>query len=266
MTVHPHLKSALLSLDDRLQPVLPLKAPVYTKDENVLDGAGIYTAEDWSRTRKRGAAQFGIDGHQYDSDAQYLRYIETAEPAKIASVASLMEAFDFGRFGRVFELGCGDMIQALHVTKRFPDLTYVATDFDPYLIERLAALPALARVEKRVFDVLKDPHDAFAGADLLLSWGLDAALDDAQLTALLRSARRFGIPYLMCSPTTIGPLTRAHQWSSARARERLLAERRIRMHGWARSVAYFKKVARAAGVSVRGAGRHGLYICLIFNE
>lgn len=266
LNVNDRLKTALLSLDVRLQPLVSLKAPLYTEDENLVDGAGVYSAGDWSHTRRRGSARYGTDGTQYDSDAQFEEYIGRVERAKIESVVSLLEAFDFGRFPRIFELGCGDMIQAQRITRRCPEVAYVASDFDPYVIERCDALPMLSGIRKRVFDVLTDPHDAFAEADLLLSWGLDAALEDAQLIALLESVRRLRVPYLMCSPTVIGPLVFAHQWSASAAREKRLAGRSLRMHGWARSVAYFRKLARLSGVRVRTVGRHGLYTCLMFGE
>lgn len=259
------LKHALLRLDDGLQAVVPLKTPVYTADQNVLDGAGVYTAAEWSRTRRIGAAGDALHASAYDSDEQYRRYVMQVAGSKVASVTALMDAFDFGRFSKIFEVGCGDMSQALHITKRWPDVEYVATDFDPYVIERCATLPVLSGIRKQVFDVLADSHEAFAGFDLLVSFGLDAALDDGQFGALLASVRRLQVPYLMCSPTTIGPIVQLYQWSSRRARQRMLDERRIRMHGWARSVSYFSKLASAAGVPMRSVGRHGLYSCLLFG-
>lgn len=260
------IRTALLALDRRLQDVVAVKAPVFTRDSNVLDGDGIYSSDEWSRTRRLGSAQHGIDGRQYDSDARYLAYIHAAEPNKVTAGRLLAQAFDFSRYARVLELGCGDMIQALEITRAWPHLHYVATDFDPYVVARCSELPVLAGVQKQVFDVLNDPHERFAGFDLILSWGLDAALDDAQLVATLASIRRYGVPWLMCSPSTIGPILHLHQRSTERRRRELLAERKLRMHGWARSVAYFARLARTAGVSMRSIGRHGMYTCIVFGE
>lgn len=258
------MRTALLALDDRLQAVVSLKAPVYTADPNVLSGEGVYSAGEWGHTRRVGADRYAA-GRQYADDESYLRYIAEVEGAKISSALSLTDAFDFSRYRRIFEMGCGDMIQALQVTRHVPGLQYVATDFDPYVIERCGALPVLAGIEKRVFNVLEDSTDVFAGFDLIVSWGLDATLDDRQFLTLLASVGRLGVPYLMCSPTTIGPLIRACQWSAAGAERRLLEQRRIRMHGWARSIAYFKTLAATAGLGVRNVGRHGLYTCLVFD-
>ena len=262
--MNARLRSALVALDDRLQSAFSVKTPIYTRDPNVLAGAGVYAASDWSRTR-RSIVGSG-DGDCYASDARYLEYIRTTQADKMAAVTSLLGTFDFCRFGKIFEIGCGDMIQALHVTRACPNLHYVATDFDPYVIERCLALPVLAPLHKRVFDVINDSHEAFAGFDLLVSWGVDAVLDDRQFTRLLESVKRQAIPYLMCSPTTAGPILRAHEWSSTRARRRELEEHQIRMHGWARSVAYFHRLARAAGLPVRRFGRHGIYACLLFGD
>jgi hypothetical protein len=69
----------------------------------------------------------------------------------------------------------------------------------------------------------------------------------------------------MCSPTTIGPILSAHHALTAGRRNRLLSERRLRMHGWARSVAYLMTMARDAGIRGRFVGRHGHYACLMFG-
>ena len=260
----PRVRRVLVAVDDRLQQLISLKTPAYTADPNVLGGQGVYTAEEWAHTRRLGAIQDGVDGHQYDSDDRYAAYLRSAAAEKVAATRSLMTRCDFSRYRRVLELGCGDMIQACTITRQYPALTYVATDFDEYVVERCRRLAALDRIDKRVLDVRAGCSAAvFAGSDLVLSFGLDAVLDDEELAALVRTICAAGAPYLMCSPTTMGPLTMAHRAVTLRPR-RLLRQRRIRMHGWARSVAWFRALARREGLRMEHVGRHGPYTCLMF--
>jgi hypothetical protein len=64
--VNPRLRTILLSADHRLQVRFSLEDAVYTTDGNVLHGAGIYSAEEWARTRRLGAGDG--DGEQCASD------------------------------------------------------------------------------------------------------------------------------------------------------------------------------------------------------
>jgi hypothetical protein len=64
--MNPRLRTNLLNADHRLQDLFSLEDPVYTIDGNVLNGAGVYSAEEWARTRRLGAGDGG--GEQYASD------------------------------------------------------------------------------------------------------------------------------------------------------------------------------------------------------
>lgn len=179
-----------------------LKAPGYADDPNVVGaGEGVFTAEDWTRTRQRGLASLGTDGTQFDSNEKYLRYILGTEGINVIGAIALAQAYDFSPYRSIYEIGCGDMAQAYVLHRLYPEVRYVATDLDPYVIERCSRLSVLDGIQKGVVDVLsvQDGTPPFAGFDLLMSWGMEYALDDEQLLRLMRMARESRVPYLMCS-------------------------------------------------------------------
>lgn len=260
----------VLAIDAWTSVPIRLKTPLYTTDPVNLDsGSGIYGAHEWSATREKGDGTYGTDGRQYDTDDKYLQYAFGLEGYRIISAILLANSYNFGEIGHVLELGCGDMVQSLVLKKRFPHLHYVASDFDPYVIERCSQLRTLDGIEKRVLDVLKisDKETPFSDADLLMSWGLDYALDDEQFVNLLISIKRADVPYLMCSPTVAGPLKHGiHYIRKILKSERLVEQKRLRMHGFLRTAGYFLSLANRAGMKTRVIGPRGSYFCILFTS
>jgi hypothetical protein len=248
--------------------VASLRVPGYSDDPNVVaNGDSVYTAEDWSRTRRAGLASFGTDGTQFDSNEKYLRYIFSTESHNVIAAMLLAKAFDLSRYRSIYEIGCGDMAQAYVIHSLHPAIRYVATDLDPYVIERCSRLTVLDGIEKSVLNVLEVPEAAppFAGFDLLTSWGMEYALDDAQLLRLLHMACRHRVPYLLCSATTVGLGKYVRYLLSSPKRRRLLRQQRLRHAGWERSVLRFAQLARAANMRMRALGRFGHHFCLLYE-
>jgi len=113
-------KSILRSIDPWASELLRLKIPTYTQDPNLVSGDGIYKAEEWSLTREKGAELYGTDGSQYDSENNYIKYLFRIENMKILSSISLADHFDFSKYDYIFEIGCGDMAQALVIIEYVP--------------------------------------------------------------------------------------------------------------------------------------------------
>jgi hypothetical protein len=245
-----------------------LKVPGYSDDPNVVGVAdGVYTAEDWSNTRRKGLESFGTDGTQFDTDEKYLRYIFGSEGMNVVAAITLAKAFDFGRYRSIYEIGCGDMAQAYVLKRLNPSTRYVATDLDPYVIDRCSQLPALRGIEKGVLNVLTMDQTTppFAGFDLLMSWGMEYALDDTQLSGLLQTVERQRIPYLMCSATVMGLGKYARYLLLSSRHKRLLRQQRVRLSGWERSVLHFSRLARGAGLRMRVVGRFGYHFCMLYE-
>lgn len=246
--------------------LVSLRTPGYSDDPNVVKrGNGVYTAEDWTVTRQKGLAATGTDGTQFDSNEKYLRYIFGTEGINVIGAIALAQRFDFGRYRSIFEIGCGDMAQAYVLHSIHPGIRYVATDLDPYVIERCEKLSILNGIEKRVIDVLSMTEAPFRGYDLLVSWGMEYALDDTQLLQLLATVRSARVPYLLCSATTTGIGKYLRFLLRAPKRARLLKARRTRMSGWERSPLRFYRLARRAGLRMRVIGRFGYHFCMLLE-
>jgi hypothetical protein len=249
--------------------MFPLETPSYTDNPNTVGaGEGVETAQDWTNARRKGATSRGTDGTQLDSDENYVRYVFGIESINLIGTLSLARVFDFGKYRSIFEIGCGDMAQAFVIHRLYPQIKYVATDLDPYVIERCAQLPLLSGIDKRVLDVLSIPDDQFpfAGFDLLSGWGMEYALDDIQLLRLFQMVQRAGIPFLMCSASTIGLIQYVRHWNGSRKKQSLLAQRKLRMTGWRRSVGKFRSLARQAGLNMEILGRFGYHFCVVLKR
>lgn len=244
------------------------RTPSYTDDPNtVAGGNGVYTAEDWTRTRSRGLPSRGTDGSQFEDDDAYLRYVFSIETPNVIGALTLARGFDFARYRSIFELGAGDMAQAFVLHRLYPRIRYIATDLDPYIVERCERLRLLAGIGKQVLDVraITPAAPPFAGFDLVMSWGMDYALDDAELVRLLRMVGDRGIPYLLCSATTIGLAKYLHGLITLPRNQSLSNARRLRMHGWCRSIRRFKRLGVNAGMKMKVIGRFGYFFCILFE-
>lgn len=159
------------------------------------------------------------------------------------------------------------MAQAYVLHRLYPDVRYVATDLDPYVIERCSRLSVLDGIQKGAVDVLsvQGGTPPFAGFDLLMSWGMEYALDDGQLLRLLRMARENRVPYLMCSATTMGIGKYVRHLLRRRRYARQLSERRIRFSGWERSPLRFSRLAKKAGLNMKALGRFGYHFCMLLE-
>lgn len=238
-----------------------LRVPGYTEDPATVERAeGVYRAEDWSVARQRDL--------KWRDDDTYLRYIYGIEAENVIGALSLAQVFDFTRCRSIWEIGCGDMAQAYVLHRLYPDIRYVATDLDPWVIEQCSRLSVLKGIEKGVLDVLalrEEQVPPFAGFDLLMSWGMEYALDDEQLLRLLAMTRRHNVPYLMCSATTTG-FGKYLRYLLRTPRRRQLARRhRLRLTGWERSPLRFYQLAREAGLRMKVIGRFGYHFCMFFE-
>jgi|GEM_PF-3224386 len=262
------IKNVLSEIDLWMGAAVSLETWKYSNNSNGAVGRqGVETAEDWSSTRRKGSTLRGTDGSELDNDERYIRYILGVESINVIGALSLAKVFDFSPYNSIFEIGCGDMAQAYVIHRLYPHIRYVATDLDPYVIDRCTRLPALAGIEKRVLDVLSIPdgNPPFAGFDLLVSWGMEYALDDAQLSRLLHIVRGAHIPYLLCSATTIGLLRYGVSRIGEKRKRALVDQGKLRMTGWRRSVGKLRRLAQQAGFETRCLGLFGYHFCLHLN-
>lgn len=253
------IKRLLRSIDPWASELLRLKISSYTQDPNLVLGDGIYKAEEWSLTRRKGGELYGTDGSQYDNENNYIKYLFCIERMKVLSCISLANHFDFSKYDCVFEIGCGDMAQALVIKSMFPELQYVATDYDPYIIEKLSNLSILRDIKKDVFDAKNPNLEIIQDFDLLISWGVDYALEDEYLLGLLFACKEYSTSFLMCSPSISGL---SHLLvNTIKKRD----PTKYRMHGWSRSLKSFRGLSHKSRMNFKMIGKYGDYTVFLFN-
>ena len=186
------------------------------------------------------------------------------ESKKIHDAISLKNHLDFKKYSYALEVGCGCMATAFVIKNTFPHLRYLATDYDPYVIEKCSKLSVLDGIEKAVFDVRQDKLDVFGKVDLLISWGLDACIEDEYILKLLSFAKDRQVPYLMY-PSSVGMIRYLLDKKSSKKTGRLLKEKKIRMMGWRRSLRYFKKLAEKEKMKSRIIGGDFYSSLLLFT-
>ena len=216
----------------------------------------------------RGAKIYGTDGSEHASDENYLSRGFGAESVKVVAALSLMDVFDLRSYKEILEIRCGDIIQALVIKHRYPNVAYLATDFDPYMIQQCAKLTPLNPIRKGVLDImsLSVDDERLRQFDLIISWGVDYTLQDNQLLRLLEAIQSSGASYLMCSGTLIGPAKFVYSLARTAKMNRLLRSGLVREQGWQRSIGRFRRFAKYAGMNVRILGMHGFYFCLLFES
>lgn len=257
------VSTGIRQADFLLQSRLCLTQPLFVEDPAAASSAGPYTAADWSRIRQKQTAPFGPDQYRYDSDDTYRQYLAHVHEDKILSVQLLMKHFDFGRYRRILELGCGDMPQAHAICSRFPAILYTATDFDPAVIENCGRLPMLSGIRKLVLDAARDDLDELGNNDLVISWSLEFSLEDQHLTRLFAACRRHSVPYLLCTHTAVGPLAYLRrswmQWCQQSNPQGL------RLLGRLRSVGEIARLARQAGMMLQSRAYYVNHAVMLFT-
>lgn len=251
--------------DSALQSRTCLALPLFVEDPEADPGAGSYTAEEWARRRLLQTEPFRSDENRYRSDEDYRMYLASIHESKILSVESLIRTFDFRRYKRVIELGCGDMPQAYTIFSRFPEIDYAATDFDSRVIESCSGLRLLDGIRKFAFDVAVDDLAELKNYDLVVSWSLEFSLDDSNLLKLFSACKKYSKPYLLCSHTTIGPFGYVSRVLFQRALRKRLGGNGIRVLGWLRSTGEIARIAAQGGMTLQCETRHVNHSVLLFT-
>ena len=214
------LRRKLINLDLWAGRGVALKLPAYIEERWSVSRQGSYTAEEWSHARMAGYRGNEAGRPLLDTEEGYRHQLATHNAPAVQAANRLAVTLNFQCYHSILEIGCGEMAQAYTLTSLFSHLRYRATDFDPFVIEKCLRLPLLNRIEKGVLDVSRIAASDLAGFDLLTGWEIIYALDEPVLHTVLS------------------------------AYQRLVAERRLRIHGWNSSLGYYRRQARQAGMKL----------------
>ncbi len=246
------LKDVFTDIDVWMSKYISLEQPLTTVDENLDCKVGpveVYSAEEWKITRTKGYNKIGEDGIKISDNHKYLNHMICDDTRKLLAALSLVRNFDFQKYNSIFEIGCGEMIQAFIIKQYFPNIRYLVTDIDPYIIEKCSKLSLLSQIEKAIYNVMEDDPIIFDGFDLLISWGVEYAIDYDKLLKLLCSAKKYSVPFLMCTQQIIGPMRyMSRKIKTMSFNPQKMLEMGVRLHGWTRSLNYFKKLAKKSNM------------------
>lgn len=251
------LRRKLINLDLWAGRGVALKLPAYIEERWSVSRQGSYTAEEWSHARMAGYRGNEAGRPLLDTEEGYRHQLATHNAPAVQAANRLAVTLNFQCYHSILEIGCGEMAQAYTLTSLFSHLRYRATDFDPFVIEKCLRLPLLNRIEKGVLDVSRIAASDLAGFDLLTGWEIIYALDEPVLHTVLSACHEAGVPFMAATSQLLGPLRylrrtwRDTAWGlHGSAYQRLVAERRLRMHGWNSSLGYYRRQARQAGMKL----------------
>lgn len=149
----------------------------------------------------------------------------------------------------VLSLGCGDCLHEFALKYETPQVNIIATDYDPFVIERVKELfPEIDRAE--VFDITKDDFSQYKGqCEAILMIGVDYTLSRSEMLSLFRRVKETGARHLIIIRSCIS------------IRRALIGKAYLamgyhppgRFHGWARTRGEFKKLVKmVSGIKLRG--------------
>ncbi len=236
-----------------------LRTKLYTFDANLMNSDGIYSPHDWSSTR-RSAELAAV--YKSPTDENY-QIAVTARPDKVKLTKALCDVIDFSKYSDVGEIGGAPYIQASLIKTTARHLNYIATDHDAQTNSVLQKVPMLRSLEIKTFSARSGDYTMFDTCQLILSFAVDYALTDNDIARLLAYLSSSGKSWAMLSVSVADfprfvRLKLGFVW-------RTLLRRPQRFHGWARSVDYYRRAARNAGMTVREREPIGGYRFLWFS-
>lgn len=270
------IKDLLIDFDVWVGGLISLEQPLTTVDRNLdvkKKGVQPYSVDEWKITRTKGYNKIGQNGEKLENNEKYFNHMVCEEKRKLFAALSLVHSVDLGKYRSIFEIGCGEMMQAFIVKQYFPNIRYLATDIDPYIIEKCSCLTILDSIEKGVYNVLKDSPETFRDFGLIISWGVEYVIDSANLLKLLCSAKKYSIPVLICTQQIIGPMRYVSRKIKTNSFDpQRLSKEGVRLHGWVRTIRYWKRAAEGANMRLEvlkspstQIGNEANYHWLLFN-
>lgn len=218
---------------------------VHTRDFNtVRSGSGIYNGSEWAVTRKNSLSFYSNPTLQ-----NYFRMIFN-DPDKILSANKLCEKFDFSDRNLVGDIGGVPFSQSWAIKTIFPSLKFVLTDYDSGSLVKHKVCPPFAGEDCDFvpFDAIVDDLTVFRECNILTMWGVDYALNDADLIRLFELVKNQKIPLLMAT-LDIDSGNRIRQFVSELYGRVLQVFGRSRYHGVLRNQAYIMALSKSIDVT-----------------
>ena len=174
-----------------------MKRKLYTKNlradllKEVAGTGGLYTAEEHARVVELESAE------RFRSRETLLRASLSENAEKLAALGYLIRHAGRGDFRGVLSLGAGDCVLEYLLKLSLPEsVRVVATDFNPYLIDKAKLL--LPGIMPATFDFHKDRVEDLRKTlgvdfDLAVFFGSAYVMDDEQFIRLFQGLKKIGV-------------------------------------------------------------------------
>ena len=164
----------------------------------------------------------------------------------------MSEEFDFSKYQKILELGCGEMIDGLFITTLNPNIQYLATDYDKYLIQRCSNLSILKIIEKKAFDLSHDNIDVITNeCKLIYANNVFQCLEDESMNKLFKIVAEKRISLLIIDRT----ITRIFGYIIDIIKYNKYFKK-YRSAGWRRSIGYYRKMIKPYNLCLKIIGTY----------
>jgi len=231
-----------------------MKVALFTDDPNIQDpdawqAQRVVSADEWSRSRRTGADIYPGTKEKFKSREAFLDYLARYEEHKLWLAQWLSGYLEKLGARKILGLCSGECPVEFALKRANPDLTIVATDFDPFVVETMAKfLPELDGVEW--CDIKQDDFSRFRGnfdaALMVVSFYM---LADAEAQAFFARLAGAGVRHFINLCSSVISLKAALKSKGKQVAARALMalglyRPRQRFHGWARTPSEFPRLSR----------------------
>jgi len=231
-----------------------MKVALFTDDPSVHDPGAwqvqrVFSASEWSHIRRTGANFCPGGTERFRSREAFLDHLARHADHKLRLGQWLRGYLRPLGARKVLGLCSGECPVELGLKRANPNLTIVATDFDPFIVETVARyLPELDGVE--LLDIKKDDFSRFQGAfDTALMVEGFYTLADPEARDLFGRLARAGVRHFINLCSAVILLKAALQCKGKQAVAQALMALGLyrpqkRFHGWARTPSEFSHLSR----------------------
>lgn len=230
-----------------------MKIPMFTLNPRVQDSTAYKQCRVVSREEKSLARQQAWE-NKFRSRQDMLHWGEQHDKIKFILGKYLASYLRKLSVKNVLSLGSGECYHEYAIKLDAPEIAVTATDFDPFVVEKVAAfLPEIENVE--VFDIKEDDFARFQGKyDAILMIGVAYVLSDDEMVDFFKRVAMVGANHIIMVSSCITSsqvlkyiiLLRLSQL------KRFLIAQKVapppgRFHGWSRSKGEFIRLIDMAG-------------------
>lgn len=238
------IKNALLKIDVLLGQFFKLEHLALI-DTNIK-GSGNFDENDWQKYRS-----MYYESDENDKATKYIQRMLTYEKRKLISSWRLSGYLKKRDYKSILELGSGEMFTGLAIKSSLPELRYVSTEYDSYIINICQAIPFLKSIEKEKIDIKHIKEDYLLNFDCILAWDVFYAFNDEDFIKFIQKLIKSDL--IVCTSQLIGPVRALSYFlkSVIYKYPSKILKGNLRAHGHKHSLGRYKKLAEKANLNCK---------------